>query len=840
VSIAAIEAVPLEPVPADRFQTAILRDWRDWLQQALEPDWRPSEWQPDLDLFNGRIDNPTTRVWECNIVGCSGLCTTEAACCSTCTNAFTASGLSWEEFLISHTPRPSRRMSVEERCVIERDGTDCGRQRHCQRLCLSHYSLWKSVTRRDMTLPEWIPLQKPYAALPACAVRGSSHDKTPSTSLCRKHQVEWAKYAKANRLVGTEEEHEVWRQQAVPSLAQNQFSLAPLSAVARMEILFVLQQRDARGQSLNPSSVRWAVRQLTGLASIALAEVALPAAETLSRGPNLVAFMRDTRSTLKVALDDFRGIDPKDKTVWDLAAAGIPSRFTATGRRRAAGTADFAQIRQPWLRRAALEWARATNPDSLVLMGRLRACVVASEALSLRSAGGHDASKLDFSDINAVVDAFRALNKPDNIPMTAKTRRGYLRAFFDVLDYGRAAGLLAGMGAGFARHSTHHIRDEESNEDELGKAIPESVIRQLDSQVESIGEGFPYGDFAEEDIRAMFQTAYIVLRDTGRRPREICELRDDCLEFDDGEYSLLWDNRKSRRLRRRLPITAQTVEAIKRWRKRRTGLDLPIGSERFLFPPRTAASGIPHLDTRTLYRALRAWVEALPAVDSEEVDEDGRQLPFDRTLIYPYAFRHSYAQRHADAGVPVDVLRELMDHAKIDMTMGYYKVSLKRKRQAVQTLRLHVVDRTGRSAPMPSNTAYEARSVAVPFGGCQEPSNVKAGGKACPIRFQCAGCGFYRPDPSYLPALEDHIRSLKADKETAEAMDVDDFVVRNLNDQITAFREVLTSMREGLQKLPPDERQRVEEASTVLRKVRAVDGRTVLPLSVVTRTEAAR
>ncbi|MFJ9565991.1 hypothetical protein ACIRQQ_38880 [Streptomyces fuscichromogenes] len=64
--------------------------------------------------------------------------------------------------------------------------------------------------------------------------------------------------------------------------------------------------------------------------------------------------------------------------------------------------------------------------------------------------------------------------------------------------------------------------------------------------------------------------------------------------------------------------------------------------------------------------------------------------------------------------------------------------------------------------------------------------------------------------------------------------------IRNLNDQITAFREVVTSMREGLQKLPPDERQRVEEASTVLRKVRAVDGRTVLPLSVVTRTEAAR
>jgi integrase len=32
--------------------------------------------------------------------------------------------------------------------------------------------------------------------------------------------------------------------------------------------------------------------------------------------------------------------------------------------------------------------------------------------------------------------------------------------------------------------------------------------------------------------------------------------------------------------------------------------------------------------------------------------------------------RHSYAQRHADAGTPVDVLRELMDHKSVQTTMG--------------------------------------------------------------------------------------------------------------------------------------------------------------------------
>ncbi|WP_433711045.1 hypothetical protein ACQP2U_32995 [Nocardia sp. CA-084685] len=36
-------------------------------------------------------------------------------------------------------------------------------------------------------------------------------------------------------------------------------------------------------------------------------------------------------------------------------------------------------------------------------------------------------------------------------------------------------------------------------------------------------------------------------------------------------------------------------------------------------------------------------------------------MPFDKSRIFPYTYR-SYAQRHADAGVQVDVLRELMDH----------------------------------------------------------------------------------------------------------------------------------------------------------------------------------
>lgn len=195
-------------------------------------------------------------------------------------------------------------------------------------------------------------------------------------------------------------------------------------------------------------------------------------------------------------------------------------------------------------------------------------------------------------------------------------------------------------------------------------------------------------------------------------------------------------------------------------------------------------------------------------------------MPFDSGLIQPYAFRHSYAQRHADAGVPIDVLRDLMDHRQIETTQTYYRVTLQRKREAVRTLALLVTDRHGVAAPTSSRSAYEMRSVAAPFGNCVEPSNVKAGGGSCPIRFQCSGCGFYRPDPSYLPAIEDHIRALRADRETASAMDVDEFVLRNLSDQITAYQQVVEAMKARLAALPAEQQHEVAEAGALLRRAR--------------------
>ncbi|OKK24453.1 hypothetical protein AMK09_06525 [Streptomyces sp. CB02488] len=832
------EALVRDPTNADS------AEWAAWLRDNLESNWRPDEWDAEHWMFTGDPANPRTTTAKCPVRACTRLVNSLSTWCETCQREFTKSSLSEADFIVTFVPQPNRRLGqIPEPCRLERDGVRCRRESWSLGLCKAHASTWAQWLSRHpgAELEPWLATttSRPLPDLITCIVAGCPRQQTQPLALCQMHRNRWRTHSR-QRLTG-DLDFDSWTKSQLPYIGMQQFSLAPLSEVLRLELLHGLQKRDARGGKIDPQAVRWTVLNLQHLPSLAF--VTPQELDTLERRAysNGLAFLREVRWAVGVAFEKFRGIDPEDKRTWDLVAVGVPSSASISGRRQHAGSVSFNQFSQPWLRDLTWEWARATRPKSGKLGHRLRACRVASQALDQRPGGGMDIAALQFADMAAVADAFRSLLKKDGTAMQSKTRRDLQAAFHEILDFGREEGLLDRMSGSFTRHNSHRIPDEDPNEDEIGKALPEPVISQLDSHLDLLGHDFIYGLLEPEDVKAMFQTAYTVLRDTGRRPWEVGNLSLNCIDSDNGDYTLIWNNHKARRNRRRLPITAATAHAILRWRERRLMLDVPSRSVNYLFPAITDGSGIPHLNSGNLARAIRAWADSIPVIHSEVLDEDSNPLPFDRLLIYPYAFRHSYAQRHADAGVDVDVLRDLMDHRSIQTTLGYFSVSLKRKREAVETMRHHVVDRHGRPAPMGSSTAYEARSVAVPFGNCVEPSNIKAGGKKCPIRFQCAGCGFYRPDPSYLPAVEDHIRSLKADREVALAMDAANFVVNNLDEQVEAFRGVVERMQGTLEWLSPEDREAVEEASKVLRKIRASSGgRTLLPLTVVTHEEPTR
>ena len=227
------------------------------------------------------------------------------------------------------------------------------------------------------------------------------------------------------------------------------------------------------------------------------------------------------------------------------------------------------------------------------------------------------------------------------------------------------------------------------------------MIGQLDANLGLLGPAGHAGSITGEQMQAMQQAIYRILRETGRRPGEVASLHIGCVEVIDRQHNLIYDNHKAGRMRRRLPITAQTATDILDWQDHRAGWSTPPAQRDWLFPSPLlrAQRSRGHLTAAAVARGFKTWVAGIGHIDGELLGPHGSPVPFEPSRVIPYALRHSYAQRHADAGVPVDVLKELMDHVSVGTTMGYYRISLKRKQQAIRSVGSLATDATGKPAP---------------------------------------------------------------------------------------------------------------------------------------------
>ena len=116
--------------------------------------------------------------------------------------------------------------------------------------------------------------------------------------------------------------------------------------------------------------------------------------------------------------------------------------------------------------------------------------------------------------------------------------------------------------------------------------------------------------------------------------------------------------------------------------------------------------------------------------------------------------------------------------------------------------------------------------VAVPYGTCTEPTNVKAGGGACPVRFRCAGCDHFRTTIAYLPELQAHLDDLLRTRERlAAAIDgVDDWARADATptqEEITRIRRLINRIKSDVADLDEGERARIDEAVAIVRRHRA-------------------
>jgi len=196
----------------------------------------------------------------------------------------------------------------------------------------------------------------------------------------------------------------------------------------------------------------------------------------------------------------------------------------------------------------------------------------------------------------------------------------------------------------------------EAQRGEPGRDLPAEIMAVLCANLDSLHP-------------AEVRTATLLGIDTGRRPEEILALPLDCLARDsDGGHVLVYHNAKANRLARRLPITEATAAVVtaQQARARERFPHTPASELKLLPSPRRNPNGHRQISIDMLEDRHRAWAHELPALRTR----DGAQ--FDKTKIVPYAYRHTYAQRHADAGVGIDVLAELLDHRNLNVTRGYY------------------------------------------------------------------------------------------------------------------------------------------------------------------------
>ncbi len=223
----------------------------------------------------------------------------------------------------------------------------------------------------------------------------------------------------------------------------------------------------------------------------------------------------------------------------------------------------------------------------------------------------------------------------------------------------------------------------------------------------------------------------------------------------------------------------------------------------------------------------REWVKTIPPL----LRADGTEFP--KSQITLYAYRHSYAQRHADAGTPVDVLRELMGHKSLNTTQTYYRVSEKCTRQAIDRLVSHQFNRHGdrlwdqaKALLDHEHARMRVGQVSVPFGICVEPSNVKAAGHACPFRFRCLGCeDHFRTDLSYLPDLRTYLDTLLRDRERlAAATELDDWARTEATpeEEIARLRQLIRRVETDVEVLTDDEWHQIHQATATLRQSRSI------------------
>ena len=747
---------------------------------------------------------------ECPIVGCTaGVQSAKATFCLVCDRRYRTSALSLTDFLsIPVEGKPNR---GEKFCII----ADCERPAHVNSgTCSSHHTA-RRTRFPDLSVHDWIAQANPSGfrswgpCVVASCIRDAAHG---STGLCYPHGERWAAHRRRNGAANTKAAILEWARSAPPIPVDYAVIFKGLPEQMILQILVGIQYRSDNGTRTFLTVVRAVVEAARDADAHSIFE--LDIAPRGRKNHVLLAMIASIRTGVHRSLATPESEYAND--LWDLTVFG------------ARGTISFTALHQLWLRGAAKHWVaedlplhrgRKAGHGHRSVVGCLNRL---SESLRLtRDDNGDDPASLGRRDIVNFLNRLAHLQSTGQISMhtRVKTCRDVRRVLDDVRTFRLAENdsQLPDLPPDFTLRKTDIPREPKRGAP--CRDIPIPALRGISENLQRLEQGPGIG------IRVITE----LLIDTGRRPDEICSLPWDCLDGDPaGKHVLVYTDHKNNRVGCRLPISDSTAERIRAYR---VGVSARFPgtarSELVLFPrDNRNRTGIHPVTAETFSNMHREFINSIA---DQLTDAD--RAPVDPASIVPYSYRHSYAQRHADNGTAPDVLRDLMGHDSMQTTLAYYRVTEKRVRNAVEDVSRHQFDGQGRPVLTAvaglladEHTRLRVGQVAVPFGICTEPSNVKAGGHACPYKFTCIGCGHFRSDPSYLPELKSYLQQLLADRERLlAATDIQDWARAKAlpaDEEITQLRSLIRRIEHDLLDLTPEDRKTIQDAVNVVRAAR--------------------
>ena len=331
------------------------------------------------------------------------------------------------------------------------------------------------------------------------------------------------------------------------------------------------------------------------------------------------------------------------------------------------------------------------------------------------------------------------------------------------------------------------IPKRERLEDTLEKIkyIPEPVLIQLDANVSEIEP-------------EKMQPLYVLLRETGWRGADVLNLRyGTCLDYEwnktEGRYIpfLCGEITKTGIPLLKVPIRDEVAELVKELVKEAESKSTEDNNpHRYLFNTYEGLSkGLPYSKP-----AFSAAVQEM--IERKDIrDADGEIYHFKA-----HSLRHTRASEYAEQGMPIGVIRKLLGHCSLQMTLHYAQYSedivYRKWKESTELGSLHLnITAPGSETVASSDEIHYDKvnkgldAVRVPFGVCFKPSKL-----ACRTQLKhCLECANFCSSRENESEYREEIRRVGEQIALAKRLSREDWVEKN-----TEYLQLLLAMVEKI------------------------------------------